>query len=263
MKSTVLLLVCFVGGYLVFGTVVLDSGKEQTLQSAFRLAPKVLAFYYAWYGTPEFSGHWNHWKAKHSEISKSENGRDHLSAILSTNRPAIGLYDSKDPIVILDHISWAVDVGIDAFICSWEGQDHVSDQGLELIADEIENRNLPLDVCAYYERVPRSDAEAALEDFLYILEKYGKRSSYLKVNGKPVIFVFHRAMSQLPMPQWKAVIEIAKHNRDFVVVGAGSSMELLRWFDGLHFYSPNGMISGGADIGKAYAAFVKDGRKMV
>jgi hypothetical protein len=236
-------------------------GPGETPQNGSRLAPKVFAFYYPWYGTPQISGKWYHWnwdKGGTEPLKKDGRG---LPIIHATNHPAMGLYDSNNPEVIAAHLALAKHMGIDAFISSWEGQNHFTDRALEIMMDQIEKLKYPIYVCIYYERVPRSDPEAAIEDFLYILKKYGKRPSYFKLNGKPVIFVFHRAMTQLSPWQWKNVIKKVKEIEDFVIIGADATHRV-QGLDGVHFYSPVGVITHNINIQKLYASFVNVGRQL-
>ena len=73
---------------------------------------QVLAFYYPWYGSQEFSGRWIHW----------ENVEPEKKAIgSSTHYPVIGAYDSTDPELIDRHMRQMAEVGIDGVIASWWG----------------------------------------------------------------------------------------------------------------------------------------------
>jgi hypothetical protein len=51
------------------------------------VAPEILAFYYGWYGNPQISGEWRHWKNVDPVTKRVENVTDY---------PAYGTYDSHD-----------------------------------------------------------------------------------------------------------------------------------------------------------------------
>src|SRR5260370_5659499 len=63
---------------------------------------EVLAFYYGWYGNPEVSGKWVHWKDV--DLANHTIGG-------STHFPALGAYDSHDPNVIAQHVKQACEAG--------------------------------------------------------------------------------------------------------------------------------------------------------
>jgi len=158
---------------------------------------KVLAFYYPWYGTQAFTGSWVHYEDIDTEAK---------TIASSTHYPSIGPYDSHDPEAVAYHMDMAERAGIDGFIVSWWGQGDFSDNAMPVILDEAQKKGI--EVTIYYERVPEEKSERAVDDFLYILGKYGSHPAYQKVGGKPVIFVYGRAMGQL-WQRWSDVIRPA------------------------------------------------------
>jgi len=198
---------------------------------------KVLAFYYPWYGTPEVSGRWMHYQGVDTERKTIAN---------FTHYPSIGPFDSRDPKVVARHMELAKRAGIDGFIVSWWGKGSFSDRAMSVILDEAAKRGIEISV--YYERTHRpGDPKAAVGDLLYILKSYGSHKAFQKLNKKPVIFIYGRAMGQLEKSRWASVL--AEVNRaypgGFVAIADGFSRTWARIFDGIHIYNCAGFLAKG------------------
>ncbi|GBC90843.1 hypothetical protein HRbin14_01598 [bacterium HR14] len=197
---------------------------------------KVLAFYYGWYGNPSVSGRWLHWERVDAERK---------TIATSTHYPQLGAYDSSDPKVIEQHCRWAREAGLDGFIFSWWGKGGYEEKPLSQLLQSAQQHRLQ--VCIYYEAVPEpGNPETALADWEYILRRYGAHPAYLKVDGKPVIFVYARAMEQLSMSQWALVLaEIARRSPPGVCAIADRlDKTACRIFDGVHTYNTAGALAG-------------------
>jgi len=239
-----------------------------------------MAFYYTWYGTPEVCGHWHHWpEGGHNPEKIDQNGYRDIGA---TNHPAPDVYDSNDPSVIRRHLALCEETGIDALIATWWGVGDYHDKALKVVLQEAKNvvalvlsnatTNRSIDdhkgneaatkVTIYYEtiRSPHS-VESAVKDFLYILDSYGDEPAWLKVNGKPVIFVYGRAMGQLGADDWKKVLTKVKAKHDALFIADTGKKELIEIFDGGHSYNPVGAIVRGVNMGENYAQLVKTCRE--
>jgi len=173
-----------------------------TMAAPAQVPKEVLAFYYGWYGNPNVSDHWLHWR-----------GVDYVKQEIasSTNWPKLGPYDCHNPAIIDQHMAWAKEAGITGFIVTWWYQGDFHDKGLPLILKVAEKHGLKITV--YYEVVkPRDDPAVvtAVADLVYLLRAYGKHPAWLKVNGKPVIFVYGRAVNQLKLDGWKEVVRRLK-----------------------------------------------------
>src|SRR5262249_29665185 len=202
------------------------------------LTKQVLAFYYGWYGNPQVSGSWSHWSGV-DEAAKRIGS--------STDYPELGPYDSHDPKLIEQHVRKAKEIGITGFIVSWWRQGDFHDKGMPLIL--FEARQAGLGVTIYFEDVrPRGapDPKTAVEDLLYVLERYGRHPAWLKVKGKPVVFVYSRAVGQLKMDGWQSVImEVnQRYSGGALFVGDRISPEAAKLFDGIHTYNPTGSTAG-------------------
>ena len=200
-----------------------------------KVPKKVLAFYYGWYGNPQVSGRWVHWH----EVDEAKR-----SIGSSTHYPQLGPYDSHDPKIVEQHCRWAKEVGIDGFIVSWWQPNDFHDQGLPLLLETAQR--FGLEVTAYFETVPNNDRTKALNDVLYLLERYGKHPAWLKLDGKPVLFVYGRAIGQIGLNSWLWVI--GEVNRRYeggaVFIGDQISRQAARVFDGIHTYNITGNTQG-------------------
>jgi hypothetical protein len=161
--------------------------------------PIVLAFYHPWYGTPDGSGKaWHKWDSfrfpdrYHPERVKGDGRRD----IASMDYPLIGPYDQGDREVVRWHFRLARAAGIDGFICSWWKLDR-SDPLWDWQTGLFENVLLPvakeenfkvaiLDECAHY----APSYGQLVKRVTTWLPRYAGQDGYLKINGKPVWYIY-------------------------------------------------------------------------
>lgn len=194
-------------------------------------AHQVLAFYYTWYGP---NRHWGTVDATHHEIEAAR------------HYPELGAYDSHDPAVIARHIAEARHCGVTGFICTWWGQGSYEDQAVPLVLRAA--RDNRFNVTVYWETAPgggRGQIDGAVSDLTYIISHYGSNSAFLKVDGKPVVFVYGRVMAQIPFSAWPEIISRA-HARagDFLLICDGYAPRNTAIFDGLHTYNICGQVKG-------------------
>lgn len=199
---------------------------------------QTLAFYYGWYGSPEVSQHWYHWK-------NVDTAKKHIDE--ATHYPVLGPYDSHDPKVIEMHLRQAKEAGLTGFIVSWWAKGDFHDQGIPLMLDAARKHGMTIAV--YYETVPprgNPTVEGAVDDLTYIVNKYGKHPAWLKVQNKPVIFIYGRAVGQLKLDGWEKVIAAfrEKNPGGAVFIGDQISTKAAAIFDGIHTYNPTGLTKG-------------------
>ena len=199
---------------------------------------QALAFYYGWYGNPEVSQKWDHWR-------NVDTAKKHIDE--STHYPTLGPYDSHDPKIVDTHFRQAKDAGLTGFIVSWWAKGDFHDQGMPLMLDTAKKYGLKVSV--YYEFVPprgQPTVEGAVNDLAYIMDTYGKHPAWLKVGGKPVIFIYGRAVGDIKLAGWEQVMNdfTAKHPGGAVFIGDQISAEAARIFDGIHTYNPTGLTKG-------------------
>jgi len=200
---------------------------------------RVMAFYYPWYGTADGPGgagrveHWGRIDAEKKDISES------------THYPALGAYDSHDPNVIDQHCRWAKRAGIDTLIVSWWGHGDYTDRALARILDGCARYGLS--ACIYYETVPGPQtAETAAQDIVKVLRRYGGHPAHLKIEGKPVVFLYGRAVQEIGLTAWLKAVRIInkEYEQGFMAIGDQFSYGAARVFDGLHTYNTAGSLQG-------------------
>jgi hypothetical protein len=196
---------------------------------------EVLAFYYGWYGNPQVSREWRHWKGVDPANERVEN---------SAHYPAWGAYDSHDRAVVERQVGAAQAAGITGFIASWWGQGSFEDRGLPLLLEAAATQGLA--VSAYYEKVAGEDAasrkRAAIADLDYLLSHYAAHKAWLRAAGKPVVFVYGRAIHQLSPAEWQEVIaQVHRDNPGGVALIADSfEHNFVAAFDGASTYNITG-----------------------
>jgi glycoprotein endo-alpha-1,2-mannosidase len=190
---------------------------------------EVLAFYYPWYGP---SRHWGKVDAARHDI---EAARDY---------PIKGAYDSHDPAIITWQINAAQAHGITGLIASWWGRGTYEDQAVPLLLKCAEQKHFSITI--YWEAADgkgRQQIDNAVADLTYVLTRYGTNSAFLKVAGKPVIFVYGRVMGQVPFASWPEIIRRARAKAgDFLLIADGYSERNASLFDGLHTYNICGSV---------------------
>jgi hypothetical protein len=210
---------------------------------------QVLAFYYPWYASQEFSGRWSHWE----DVRPAEKWIGS-----STHYPEIGAYDSADPAVIDRHMRQMADCGVDGVIVSWWGRraDH-DNRALETILDAAARHRLVVTV--YYETIPSRDEleERAAEDLSYIVKRFAGHPAWQKVDGRPVIFLYARVVGEMGrFDRWSRVRNLVREQTGLApfLVGDHISADALEAFDAVHEYNPVGALAGKSidDVRRAY-----------
>ncbi|MGQ9610544.1 MAG: glycoside hydrolase family 99-like domain-containing protein [bacterium] len=213
---------------------------------------KVLAFYYTWYGVPQVSGDWYHWdEGGHFPNRVNEDGYPDFG---TTNHPSHGPYDSNDPYVIKRHLEWCNEVHIDVLIATWWGQGLYHDKVLKAVLNEASEN--PIKITIYYETIPKSGMDGVINDFRYIISNYGNHPGFFNIDGKPVIFVYGRAMGQLSYDQWATVLEKIRAEHSALFIADTTSQELINLFDGGHIYNPVGLVIQQIDMANFYRELV-------
>lgn len=139
------------------------------------------AYYYPWYGPDD-----RHWKDDKERIN-----------------PFLGLgfaeeYNSQDQSVICRQIDLATGHGIDFFAVSWWGKGSFEDNTLKnyFIKSPLIGE---ISFALLYESEGLLGKQTILDDsaqsrlfadFEYMQENYWNHPSYLKINGKPVVFIY-------------------------------------------------------------------------
>jgi glycoprotein endo-alpha-1,2-mannosidase len=159
-------------------------------------SPRVMALYYGWYGTPQISGKWQHYE-KVEVAAKKISGHVHY--------PSSGPYDSVDPDVLKRHCKEAREAGVDVLVCSWWGRGDQTDLSFRVLLPIAASNGLK--VCALYEGSTQPGLPAVKQDWRYLARDCARLPGYLRVNGKPVVFVYEHALRQLEHEQWQDIID--------------------------------------------------------
>ncbi len=151
----------------------------------------VLAFYYPWWGRADGpSGMWYHWNP---DAPRHD----------ATDTPVLGLYDSNDSAVVRQHIAWAKAAGIDAFVSSWWGPGSFEDRSLEVLLAVAEQEGFKVSIIL---ESPFT-ADELREDIHTLLATRATSPAWLRVNGRPVLFVYARIMNRFTPDDFRRAFE--------------------------------------------------------
>ncbi len=131
--------------------------------------------------------------------------------------PLMGYYDEENPEVCDWEIKWAVEHGINCFIHCWYRK--LDNMGKPVTVNDLRcghglhealfnaKYQKYMKFAIMFENSPRwgtTDAEDAVEHLMpFWTENYFKRDNYLKIDNKPVLFIFHqeRLAEVFPNPE--------------------------------------------------------------
>lgn len=104
--------------------------------------------------------------------------------------PSRGFYDSSDPAIVRAHVRDMKRAGLDAGIASWWGPGSKTDSRVPLLLDTAEGGRFRWTL--YYEDEGSGDPSASTiaSDLDYIESNYATSPAYLRVDGRPVLFVY-------------------------------------------------------------------------
>ena len=178
----------------------------------FRSSTELLGtFYYGWYKgqNHQYEG-WdtdNHnppitWASNYlPDIGRRQNAFD----------PTHNLYESQDQYILTKQLGWMKQAGIQFGISIWEGKGSASDNTFSYIINNVmPSTNNPYPSfrwTLHYELEGYSDppVKNLTNDLNYIKERYASSPYYLKIDGKPVIFVFNSAND---LGRWSTVRQL-------------------------------------------------------
>src|SRR6516162_4855723 len=90
--------------------------------------------------------------------------------------------------------------------------------------------------------MPRAASENAVGDIGYLLTQYGTDKAWLRAGDKPVLFVYHRALDELSLADWREVIVQVGRDKPGGVVLVADSLDrgFVSTFDGASTYNITG-----------------------
>ncbi|MGK0185907.1 MAG: GH18 family chitinase [Verrucomicrobiales bacterium] len=169
-----LLLIAFGFSLPVFGQ---EQGSDRQSDEL-----SVGAYYYPWYRAAE--------AGETGWMSRALRGR-----LEPQQLPKLGVYGSRDPKVIGDHIAQSVQAGLDFWAVSWWGPGKRDDRTLrDHILTHPDAGKLKYAIL--YESTGRLGSmlephyENLIDDFAYMKETVFDHPAYLKIDGKPVVFIY-------------------------------------------------------------------------
>ena len=157
--------------------IVASSEAANTIQSSPNGKPVVGVYYYPWYRRI------SQWRRVM---------RQHLK---EPQEPKIGLYRSDDPNVVAEHIAQSVHGGISFWAVSWWGPDQHCDVTFRNAILKHPDAG-KLKYAILYEstgrfgRFSNPSYTRWITDLAYLKENYFDHPYYLRINDKPVIFVY-------------------------------------------------------------------------
>jgi glycoprotein endo-alpha-1,2-mannosidase len=151
-------------------------------RSADDLRPVIGAYYYPWYGV--------------HDRPLSHDWRNLMRVKLDPpQKPLVGLYRSDNPEVIAEHLAQSRRAGLDFWAVSWWGPDSGTDRTIrEAIFKHPDACQLRYAVL--YESTGRLGGfdrpryDNLIEDLAYLEKHYFKHPHYLRINGRPVLFIY-------------------------------------------------------------------------
>lgn len=198
----------------IFYSLPISKFKRKEIIATYPLIPPlVLAFYYPWYGRVE-------------EPNSADKYWKREGRYRSIHKPLLDYYWSFNNKVMERHIEYALRAGIDGFIISWWGKGSFSDIFMERFMERLKNTSLKVTI--YYEK-----SGEHLDEIPYIISKFGKHPSFLRINGKPVIFYYRTAVNNTPSETWTALKKLDIINIVDMIDGS-----LFPCIDGIHIYNP-------------------------
>ena len=132
--------------------------------------------------------------------SRDFHGRQYLRGELEPPQlPALGEYDDTRPAVIAQHLNWSANANINLWVCSWWGPNKREDYAIKnVIMPHSDLASSGVKIALFYETTSRLQigkdknytAVNAYSDVQYMARTYFDDPNYLKIDGKPVLFVY-------------------------------------------------------------------------
>ena len=161
------------------GQGVTDFEAEQEIISPVdkaKISPfTVGVYYYPWHGGDFHGGNYL---------------REHLSP---PQLPSLGEYDDRDPGVIAQHLQWSLAANVSLWVSSWWGPGRREDN--TLLQHILPHEELgKMQIALFYEtsgRIPNfRDVSNVSSDITHIAANYFAHPNYLRIDGRPVLFVY-------------------------------------------------------------------------
>jgi glycoprotein endo-alpha-1,2-mannosidase len=129
-------------------------------------------FYYPWWGNPAHNGGYSHW---------GDYSHDPANDDLACNYyPKLGVYSTRDPAVLTQHMAWINRAGVGTIVISWWGQGSPEDVTLPLVMDAAAVAGIKC--CFITEPYPGRNATTVMADIRYLYDRYGNHPAFYRVS---------------------------------------------------------------------------------
>jgi hypothetical protein len=209
---------------------------------------RIAAFYYPWYGSKDFDGHWIHWE-QNNNLPPENIGADFY--------PLLGPYSSMDPEVVAQHFAWLRQSGVGIIVSSWWGRGSGEEKAVPLLLDIAEPYGIK--VAFHIEPYGGRSASNLVSDIKYLNNKYGDHPAYFRTTAssrwspddrpKGLFYIWASAYPNFnsdsvePSYWQEAIDEIHSLPMGGIVLSDNTGSE---WVDGGHF---DGLYNYGVLIG--------------
>lgn len=224
---------------------------------------RVLAFHYAWYGTPWGpTGAWRAWNHAMT-LNRERVGQHDPNRILYTGQrdigsmlyPMDGPYDSRDVSTVRRQLSEAAEAGVDGFLLSWWGPGDQSDKTLEVFVEECPKSFICANFEPYAARVAGDSREGRLAEIqrgmLYLLRKYSASDKWIRLDGRPLMAIW-RAEHYTPA-EWQQIrAGLKAEGFDVFWLGQHYDTSYVPALDALCSYDPFVYSLQGIDLRQLY-----------
>lgn len=188
-------------------------------------APYYTTFFYEWFTNPTTDGLWGYWSDHVNNPPTTWFSHYLPDPQPATFNPAGELYSNNDYSIFKWQVTKMAEAKLEVAIASWFGPTTREDKVLNNVLNDFmaraDNPYPKLRWAIYYEDEGFSDPSVATitTDLQYIKDHYSQSPYLLKVNGKPVVFVYAGA-NDVPgtmTSRWKAA-NAALNNYFYVVL---------------------------------------------
>lgn len=205
---------------------------------------KTHAFYYTWWGNPEFDGKYYHWA--HEVMGDAEGfypGGDDIGANFY---PELGCYSCNDPKVIEEHMQMLTKAGIGVVCVTWWGKDSFEDKVLDQFFDIADKYGIKINF--HIEPFEGRNADTTKEAIKYLTDKYGMYPSFYRDperGNRPMFYVYDSYHT--PAEEWANILSPEGSNTirgtkyDSIIIGLWvvekeEDFFLKSCFDGFYTY---------------------------
>ena len=150
--------------------------------------------------------------------------------------PTLGFYNSSNSSIVGQHIADMQYAGIQGGIASWWGQGTPTDSRINLLLTAATGGHFKWTLYYEPEGIGNPTSAVITSDLTYIFNNYAQNQSFLRIGGKPVIFVYADATDGCGMvDRWKAANTLGFYVVLKVFAGYGSCVNQP---DSWHQYGP-------------------------